>query len=67
MATVRTAFVPPWTRTRALGKASPVNPSLMLLYCDPELAQYLNNDVRCWFQTLFASATTYLNMVCNNF
>ena len=42
-----------------MGKASLVNSSLMLLWdCDPELAQYLNNDVRCWFQTLFASATT---------
>ena len=68
MATVRTVSVPPWTRSRALGKASLVNPSLMLLWdYDPELAQYLNNDVRCWFQTLFTSAITYLNMVCNNF
>ena len=35
--------------------ASLVNPSLMLLWdCDHELAPYLNNDDRCWFQTLFA-------------
>ena len=58
MATVRTASVPPWTRSRALGKASLVNTSLMFLSgCDHELAPYLNNDDRCWFQTLFASAT----------
>ena len=45
MATVRTASIPPWTRSRALGKASLVNPSLMLLWdCDHELAQFLNND-----------------------
>ena len=57
MATVRTASISPWT-SRALGKASLVNPSLMLLWdCDHELALYLNNDDRCWFQTLIASAT----------
>ena len=45
MATVRTASVPPWTRSRALGKASLVNLSLMLLWdYDHELAQYLNDD-----------------------
>ena len=45
MATVRTASVLAWMRSRALGKASLVNPSLMLLWdCDHELAQYLNND-----------------------
>jgi len=45
MATVRTASIPPWTRSRALGKAFLVNPSLMLLWdCDHELAHYLNND-----------------------
>ena len=45
MATVRTASVLPWARSRALGKAFLVNPSLMLLWdCDHELAQYLNND-----------------------
>ena len=61
MATVRTASVPPWMRSRALGKASLVNPSLMLLWdCDNEMAPYLNSDDRCWFQTLFASATTLL-------
>ena len=58
MATLRTASVPPWMRSRALGKASLVNPSLMLLWdCDHELASYLNNDDRHWFQTLIASAT----------
>ena len=58
MATVRTASVPPWTWSRALGTASLVNPSLMLLWnCDHELAPYLNNDDGCWFQTLIASAT----------
>ena len=58
MATVRTASVLQWTRSRALGKASHDNASLMLLWnCDRELAPYLNNDDRCWFQTLFASAT----------
>ena len=57
MATVRTAYVSPWTRSRALGKACLVNPSLMLLWdCEHELAPYLNSDDRCWFQTLFASA-----------
>ena len=56
MATIRTASVLPWTRSRALGKASLVNPSLMLLWdCDHKLASYLNSDDRCWFQTLFAS------------
>ena len=51
MATVRTAFVSPWMRSRALGKASLVNPSLMLLWdCDHELAQYLNNDVDVGFK-----------------
>ena len=45
MAIVRTASVPSWTKSRALGKASLVNPSLMLLWdCDHEPAQYLNND-----------------------
>ena len=45
MVTVRTASVLPWMRSRALGKASLVNLSLMLLWdCDHELAQYLNND-----------------------
>ena len=45
MAIVRTASVPSWTKSRALGKASLVNPSLMLLWdCDHELAPYLNND-----------------------
>ena len=58
MATIRTASVPLWTRSRALGKASHDNPSLMLLWkCDRELVPYLNSDDRCWFQTLFASAT----------
>ena len=57
MATVRTVSVPPWT-SRALDKAFLVNPSLMLLWdYDHELAPYLNNDDRCWFQTLFASST----------
>ena len=63
MATVRTASVLLWMRSRDLGKVSLVNPSLMLLWdCDPELAQYLNNDVRCWIQTLFASATTLFEL-----
>ena len=45
MAIARTAFVPPWTRSRALGKASLVSPSLMFLWdCDHELAHYFNND-----------------------
>ena len=45
MATIRTAFVPPQTRSRALGKAFLINPSLMLLWnCDHKLAQYFNND-----------------------
>ena len=45
MATVRIVSVVPWMRSRALGNASLVNPSLMLLWdCDHELAQYLNND-----------------------
>ena len=45
MATIRTSSVSLWTRGRALGKASLVNLSLMLLWdCDHELAQYLNND-----------------------
>ena len=45
MATVRTASIPPWTRSRALDKASLVNPTLMLLWdYNHELAQYLNND-----------------------
>ena len=63
MATVRTASVPPWMRSRALGKASLVNPSLMLLWdFDHELALYLNSDDSCWFQTLFASATTLFEL-----
>ena len=63
MAIARTASVPPWMRSRALGKASLVNPSLMLLWdCDHESAPYLNNDDRCWFQTLFASATILLEL-----
>ena len=63
MANVRTAFVPPWTRSRALDKVSLINPSLMLLWdCDHELAPYLNNDDRCWFQTLFAFATILLKL-----
>ena len=58
MATVRTASILPWMRSRALGKASLVNPSLMLLWnCDHELAPYLNSDDICWFQTLIAFAT----------
>ena len=45
MATIRTAFVLPWTKSRALGKVFLVNPSLMLLWNgDHELAQYLNNN-----------------------
>ena len=45
MATIRTASVLPWMRSRALGNAFLVNPSLMLLWdCDHELAQYLNNN-----------------------
>ena len=45
MATVRTASVLSWTGSRAMGKASLANPSLMLLWdYDHELAQYLNND-----------------------
>ena len=45
MATVRTASALSWMRSRALGKAFLVNPSLMLLWdCDHELPQYLNND-----------------------
>ena len=45
MASIRTASVLLWTRSKALGKASLINPSLMLLWdCDHELAQYLNND-----------------------
>ena len=57
MVTVRTASVLPWTRSRALGKAFLVNPSLMLLWnCDHELAPYLNNDGNVGFK-LFASAT----------
>ena len=58
MANVRTAFVPPWTRSRALDKVSLINPSLMLLWdYDHELAQYLNNDGDVGFHTLFVSAT----------
>ena len=63
MATIRTASVLPWIRSRALGKASIVNPSIMLLWdYDHELAPYLNNDDICWFQTLFASATTLFEL-----
>ena len=63
MATVRIASVLPWTRSRALGKASLVNSSLMLLWkCDHELAPYLNSDDRCWFQTLFDSITILLEL-----
>ena len=58
MVTIRTIFVLPSTRSRALGKAFLVNPSLMLLWnYDYKLAPYLNNDDRCWFQTLIASTT----------
>ena len=67
-ATVRTASVPLWTRSRALGKASHDNPSLMLLCnCDHVLAPYLNNDERCWFPTYLLPLLFYLNLVCNNF
>ena len=63
IATVRNASVLPWTRSRALGKAFLVNPTLMLLWNgDHELALYLNNDDRCWFQTLFAFATILLEL-----
>ena len=63
MATVRTASILSWMRSRALGMASLVNPSLMLLWdCDNEMAPYLNSDDRCWFQTLFASATILLEL-----
>ena len=45
MATVRTAYVPPWMRSRVLGKVSLINPSLMLLWdCDHELVPHLNGD-----------------------
>ena len=58
MATIRTPSILPWTRSRAQGKASLVNTSLMLLWdCDHELAQYLYNDGDAGFHTLFASAT----------
>ena len=68
MATVRTASVLPWTRSRALGKASLVNPSLMLLWdCDHELAQYLNNDGDVGFKLYLLPLLFYLNLVCNNF
>ena len=67
MATVRTASVPPWT-SGALGKASLVNPSLMLLWdCDHELAQYLNNDGDVGFKLYLLMLLFYLNLVCNNF
>ena len=51
MATVRTASITPWTRSRALGKASLINPSLVLLWkCDRELALYLNNVADAGFK-----------------
>ena len=68
MATVRTTSVPLWTRSMALGKASLVNPSLMLLSdCDHELAQYLNNDGDVGFKLYLLPLLFYLNLVCNNF
>ena len=68
MATVGTASVPLWTRSRALGKASLVNPSLMLLWdYDHELAQYLNNDGDVGFKLYLLPLLFYLNLVCNNF
>ena len=67
-ATIRTTSVPPWMRSRALGKASLVNPSLMLLWdCDPELAQYLNNDGDVGFKLYLLLLLFYLNLVCNIF
>ena len=67
MATVRTASVPLWMRSRALGKASLVNTSLMLLWnCDHELAPYLNNDGDVGFKLYLLLLLFYLNLVCNN-
>ena len=68
MVTIRIAFVLPWTRSRALGKASLGNPSLMLLWdCDHELAQYLNNDGDVGFKLYLLRLLFYLNLACNNF
>ena len=68
MVSVRTASVLPWTRSRALGKASFVNPSLMLLWkCDHELPPYLNNDGDVSFTHYLLPLLFYLNLVCNNF
>ena len=68
MATVRTASVLSWMRSRALGKASLVNPSLMILWkCDHELAPYLNNDGDVGFKLYLLPLLFYLNLVCNNF
>ena len=68
MATIRTSSVSLWTRGRALGKASLVNLSLMLLWdCDHELAPYLNNDGDVGFKLYLLSLLFNLNLVCNNF
>ena len=68
MVTVRTDFVLPWARSRALGKVFLVNPSLMLLWnCDHELAPYLNNDGDVGFKLFLLPLLFYLNLVCDNF
>ena len=68
MATIRTTSVLPWTSNRALGKASLVNSSLMLLWkCDHELAPYLNNDGDVGFKLYLLPLLFYLSLVCNNF
>ena len=68
MATVRTASLLSWARSRALGKASLVNPSLMLLWdCDHELVPYLNSDGDVGFKLYLLPLLFYLNLVCNNF
>ena len=68
MATIRTTSVPPWTRSRALGKASLVNSSLILLW-------KLNMSWhRIWivmidvgFKLYLLPLLLYLNLVSNNF
>ena len=66
MGIVRTASVPPWTRSRPWVRHFYI--SNLWCFCGmwSQTDKYLNNGVRCWFKKYFASATTYLNLGCNN-
>ena len=64
---VRTASVPPWTRSRPRARRFSLTPLWCFCGLCRKLAKYLNDSMRCLFKLYLLSLLLHLNLVCNNF